>query len=62
MLSAFVSQLEAHEVLVRISYVELYNEEFRDLLNPSSSADGGGAAARLVIRDDPKLGPCHVLF
>ena len=34
------------------SYIEIYNEEIRDLLNPSSNSIGG-----LKIVDSPQLGP-----
>ena len=33
------------EFLVRVSYMELYNEELKDLLRP----DGPGSAAELVV-------------
>ena len=38
-----------HEFLVRVSYMELYNEELKDLLQP----DG----PKLKVVDDKKLGP-----
>jgi hypothetical protein len=42
------------EFLVRISYVELYNEEIKDLLRPKSGSSHGKG---LKIVDDPKHGP-----
>jgi centromeric protein E len=40
------------EFLVRVSYVELYNEDIRDLLDPSPSPE-----RKLTISDDPTQGP-----
>ena len=39
-------------MLVRVSYIEVYNEELKDLL-----ASDMGSSARLRIVDDPKTGP-----
>ena len=38
---------DKREYLIQVSYLELYNEEFKDLLNPS---------AKLRLKDDPKKG------
>lgn len=48
-------QLKANrsDYLVKVSYLEIYNEKVRDLLNPSSS---NGAPASLEIRRHPKVG------
>lgn len=43
-----------HEFLVRISYVEIYNEDIKDLLH---SPDDKAHQGRLTIIDDPKIGP-----
>ena len=44
-----IAQDTTHEFLVRVSYIELYNEELKDLLKP----DG----PKLKVVDDKKLGP-----
>jgi centromeric protein E len=41
-----------HEFLARMSYVEIYNEEVKDLLDESGSVSGG-----LAVVEDPKTGP-----
>ena len=44
--------------LVRISYLEVYNEDLRDLFSSSDTAGGGGGSGgRLKIVEDPVLGP-----
>lgn len=40
------------QTLVKVSYLELYNEKARDLLKP----DGDGKAASLEVREHPKAG------
>jgi hypothetical protein len=44
------------EFLVRVSYVELYNEDIRDLLAPPHAPV---AAERLSVGDHPDMGACR---
>jgi len=48
-----VSGLNARVFLLRVSFIEIYNEEVRDLL-VSGVAQGSGA--KLAIREDPRRG------
>ena len=55
-----------HSYAVRVSFLEIYNEEVRDLLVASDSKSGGGSGggggngqakqATLAVREDPKMG------
>ncbi|KAJ2868651.1 hypothetical protein GGI22_000745 [Coemansia erecta] len=43
---------------VEVSYLEIYNERVRDLLNPRQNSSGeGGGGGGLRVREHPSLGP-----
>lgn len=46
----FITGSEASQFLVRVSYLEIYKEELRDLFSKDSSK-------RLEIREKPNCGP-----
>ena len=48
-----MAQSQHSQVMVRVSYIEVYNEELRDLFSQSDASERGG----LRIVDDPKTGP-----
>ena len=50
---SLISAIPKTEFLVRISYIEIYNEEIKDLLEPTKK----NGQTQLRIKDDPKRGP-----
>ncbi|KAJ1903075.1 hypothetical protein LPJ81_003258, partial [Coemansia sp. IMI 209127] len=42
---------------VEVSYLEIYNERVRDLLNPRQDSSGEGGGGGLRVREHPSLGP-----
>lgn len=54
-----VRESKFSEYLIRGSYIELYNEDIRDLLagGKDGESDPGAIDLRLKIAEDPKIGP-----
>lgn len=57
---SFIRETPHREFLLRVSYLEIYNEKIHDLLKPPAEAGVGSASAsqpeEIKLREDPKRG------
>ncbi|KAI9748301.1 MAG: oligomeric, coiled-coil, peripheral membrane protein [Chaenotheca gracillima] len=55
---SYIRETPHREFLLRVSYLEIYNEKIHDLLSVSAGADmlGGTAQEEIKLREDPKRG------
>ncbi|KAI9745448.1 MAG: hypothetical protein M1818_000982 [Claussenomyces sp. TS43310] len=55
---SYIRETPSREFLLRVSYLEIYNERIHDLLNASTSPAGPGAGPQeeIKLREDPKRG------
>ena len=53
---AFIRETPLREFLLRVSYLEIYNEKIHDLLKPQAEASTGAVTEEIKLREDPKRG------
>ncbi|KAI0482326.1 kinesin-domain-containing protein [Xylariaceae sp. FL0804] len=54
---SYIRETPSREFLLRVSYLEIYNEKIHDLLSmPTNSGIGGGAQEEIKLREDSKRG------
>lgn len=52
---SYIRETPSREFLLRVSYLEIYNEKIHDLLNMSATSTGG-QQEEIKLREDPKRG------
>lgn len=54
---SYIRETPSREFLLRVSYLEIYNEKIHDLLNmPTNGGVAGGGQDEIKLREDPKRG------
>ncbi|KAL6869270.1 Kinesin-like protein kip2 [Amphichorda felina] len=54
---SYIRETPSREFLLRVSYLEIYNEKIHDLLSmPTNNGVGGGAQDEIKLREDSKRG------
>lgn len=53
---SYIRETPSREFLLRVSYLEIYNEKIHDLLSMSTGGGPGGAQEEIKLREDAKRG------
>ncbi|KAJ9157893.1 Kinesin-like protein [Pleurostoma richardsiae] len=53
---SYIRETPSREFLLRVSYLEIYNEKIHDLLSMPTNGVGGGAQEEIKLREDSKRG------